>query len=68
MDWKQMLADLKQRGWTQKQIAELVGASQPSISDLASGKTVDPAHSIGKALEALHESKAPAPAETHNRV
>lgn len=56
MDWKQLLADLKARGWTQQQIGERVGATQASISDLANGKTKDPAHSIGKALEVLHDS------------
>jgi transcriptional regulator with XRE-family HTH domain len=63
-DWTQLLADLKARGWMQKQLAELAGTSQSSISDLASGKTLDPAHSIGSVLEALHKSAAIAPPTT----
>lgn len=56
MDWKVLLAALRERGWTQQLIAARVGCSQAAISDLSVGKTRDPAHSVGKALEALHES------------
>lgn len=56
--WKNLLTDLRKRGWTQQLLAAKVGASQSAISDLNSGKTKDPAHSLGKAIEALHESGA----------
>lgn len=56
MDWKDILRQLRERGWTQQLLADRVGASQSAISDLSSGKTKDPAHSIGRALVELLES------------
>lgn len=65
MDWKQLLGDLRNRGWTQQQIAERVGASQAAISDLNSGKTTNPNYAIGRALEELRSSEdAPPRVET----
>lgn len=50
MQWKDYIAQITQQGVTQKQIAQLAGCSQPAISDLASGKTKEPRHSLGEAL------------------
>lgn len=55
-DWKQLLEDLKARGWTQKALADEVGAAQSTISDLYRGITDQPTYGIGRALELLHES------------
>lgn len=54
MDWKKLIAELQAQGLTQPQIAERCGCGQATISDLASGKTGDPRHSLGQALKALH--------------
>lgn len=56
MDWKKLLSDLRERGWTQQLLANQVGASQSAISDLNSGKTKDPSHSLGSVLQQLHAS------------
>lgn len=56
MDWKQMIAELRGRGWTQQQIALHVGSSQASVSDLGSGKTLNPTYALGKGIEDLHRS------------
>ena len=61
MDWKQLLGDLRDRGWTQQQIAERVGASQAAISDLNSGKTTNPNYAVGRALDELRSSKEKPP-------
>lgn len=54
MDWKRLIAELSSRGWTQSEIAKRVNASQPAISDLASGRTRMPAYDIGAALIGFH--------------
>jgi transcriptional regulator with XRE-family HTH domain len=53
MDWKEVISTLQAAGYTQKQIADLCGCSQPSINELATGKTKDPRDSLGQALRAL---------------
>ena len=58
MNWQALLTELRDRGWTQQEIAERVGASQAAISDLKSGKTTNPAYTLGRALELLHQSGA----------
>lgn len=50
MDWKNYIAAVAGKGLTQKQIAEKAGCGQATISDIASGKTLDPRSSIGLAL------------------
>lgn len=56
MDWKQLLADLRSRGWTQQFVADRVRASQAGISDLSRGITTNPTYAVGRALVELHES------------
>jgi len=53
MDWKSTIADLQALGMSQPQIAAVCGCGQATISDLASGKTQDPRHSLGQNLIAL---------------
>jgi len=63
MDWKNLIAELRQRGWTQKLLADEIGISQSSVSDLSTGTTQSPAYSVGRALELLHGSgRLPEPA------
>ena len=67
MDWKKMLADLRDRGWTQKLLAEHCKVSQSSISAIATGVTKDPAHSLGTKLLVLFDAGTlpePTPAAT----
>jgi transcriptional regulator with XRE-family HTH domain len=56
MDWKEVIAELRDRGWTQQQIAQHVGSSQASVSDLSNGKTLNPTYALGKGIEELHKS------------
>lgn len=49
-NFRAILRMLKLRGHTQGEIAEFCECSQPSISEIASGRTVDPKYSIGAAL------------------
>ena len=55
MNWKQLLTDLKTAGVNQAQIAQEAGCSQPTISDLFSGKLEMPRWAIGVALIDLHK-------------
>lgn len=61
MNWQTILKDLKDRGWTQAQLAEHIGVVQSAISDLSRGAAEDPKFSTGSALKELHESGAKAP-------
>lgn len=56
MNWKNTIAEIQRLGHlTQPQIAEKVGCSQASISDIATGKTAQPRYPLGAALvELLH--------------
>lgn len=57
VDWKKVVADVEESGLTQNEIAELVGCSQPYISQLKTGvrKKVD--FDIGRSLEKLHKDR-----------
>lgn len=54
MDWKTIIAELQQLGYTQPDIAKKCHCAQPTISDLAQGKTTEPRYSLGQALGKLH--------------
>jgi transcriptional regulator with XRE-family HTH domain len=55
MDWTSLIAELTQLGYTQPEIAKQCGCGQATISDLASGKTKEPRHSLGEDLRRLLE-------------
>ena len=55
MDWKSLIAEMQRHGLTQPRIAAICGCGQATVSDLASGTTKDPRHSLGEALMALAE-------------
>lgn len=61
MDWTALIKRLNARGWLQTQIAERVGATQSTISELLNGKTGEPRYSVAAALIALDESGETAP-------
>lgn len=50
MQWKDYIAAIAEKGVSQSQIAKQAGCGQATISDLASGKTQEPRHSLGVAL------------------
>ncbi len=50
MQWKDYIAAIAEKGVSQSQIAKQAGCGQATISDLASGKTQEPRHSLGMAL------------------
>lgn len=62
MDWKSLIAELGQFGYTQPRIATECRCSQSTISDLANGTTKEPRHSLGESLKRLHK-RAKAKAE-----
>lgn len=53
MDWKLLIAELRDGGLSQPQIAALCNCAQATISDLASGTTREPRWPLGQALRAL---------------
>jgi transcriptional regulator with XRE-family HTH domain len=53
VDWKLIIAEIQRHGYSQPQIAAACGCAQATVSDLASGVTKDPRHSLGKKLETL---------------
>lgn len=55
--WAGLLRDLKRAGVTQMEIAKRCCCAQPSISDLATGRTKEPVWSIGDALIQLHAER-----------
>lgn len=57
VDWTELLKRLKDRGWTQTQIADHVGAAQSTISELSNGKAKEPRYSVAAALIALDASQ-----------
>ena len=48
-------------GLTEKQLAERLGVSQPTVHKIKVGKTADPSHSLGEKLLALHRARLPLP-------
>lgn len=60
MNWKNVIAEIQRHGqMTQPQIAEKVGCSQATISDLVNGATKQPRYPLGAALLALLQVVAP---------
>ena len=55
MDWIALISRLRQRGWTQQGIAAEVGVTQPTVSELATGKARRPSFDVGAALKKLDD-------------
>jgi len=55
VDWKKLLAELREKGWTQKRVADHLGVSQAFVSDLSRGKTTNISYDLGRGIEHLHE-------------
>lgn len=60
MDWKQLVLEIKGAGMTQEQIADFIGVSAGTLSELINGKIIEPRWSRGDALIALHRDKCAA--------
>lgn len=60
MDWKELLKDLSDAGWTQARIAEQCNVGQATVSELARGITTEPRFSLGDRLKRLHAEVVPA--------
>lgn len=58
MDWKNIISEITAAGYTQVEIADFVGISQPSVCDIANGKTKNPAWQIGDALLRMRKKAA----------
>jgi len=55
MNWKNIIQDLIDNGYSQKAIGETSGLSQASVSDLYVGKTKSTYYEAGVKLIALHK-------------
>jgi transcriptional regulator with XRE-family HTH domain len=60
-DFPALLRRLRERGWTQMQLAVKAGVSQATISELSSGKIPDPRHSLARTIEWLDAVGEPPP-------
>jgi len=54
MNWQKIVAELKQTGLTQAQIAKAINVSDSTLSELCSGKTSEIRWTKGNALVTLH--------------
>lgn len=51
--WQKIIAELKEKGWKQTEIGDACRISQSAITQLNSGSTKEPRHSIGEKIIAL---------------
>lgn len=58
VDWRRLLSDLHDRGWSLLQISAHLGVRLVTLLELTSGELSDPAHAVGAALTGLHDSGA----------
>lgn len=54
MDWNKIVTEIRDSGMTQAAIADRIGVSAGTLSELCSGKIIEPRWSKGDALIALH--------------
>jgi hypothetical protein len=54
MDWKQLIADLRAKGLTLRQIGETAGMSTSGVHDLANGRSKSVMYETGLRLVQLH--------------
>lgn len=57
MDWNKIVAEIKETGLTQAQIADAIGVSAGTLSEICSGKVSEPKWSRGDALIAIHAER-----------
>jgi len=73
MNWKNLLSEIFSTGLTQAECAALWGVGQATVSDVATGKTLDPRGSLCMAILATHKERVKpaadaAPAEAATEV
>lgn len=66
-DFRQLVSDLIDLNWTQQQIADEIGVSQPTISRLLHGVRVDPPISVAFPLYHLHKHQMTLAKRRENR-
>jgi IS30 family transposase len=54
LNLRSMIEELEAIGFSEAEIAALVGCSQPTINRLKTGIHIDTKYTLGKAIEALH--------------
>ena len=54
MDWNKIVAEIKETGLTQAQIAEKIGVATGTLSEICSRKVSEPKWSRGDALLSMH--------------
>jgi predicted XRE-type DNA-binding protein len=57
MNWKKILSELFSTGLTQAECAILWGVGQATVSDIATGKTLDPRGSLCMSIMATHAER-----------
>jgi transcriptional regulator with XRE-family HTH domain len=57
VDWNKIVAEIKETGLTQAQIADAIGVSAGTLSEICSGKVSEPKWSRGDALLAIHAER-----------
>lgn len=57
MEWNKLVEELKEAGMTQAEIAEQIGVATGTLSELCTGKVIEPRWSKGDALIALHADR-----------
>lgn len=55
MNWPLIISEIKAAGLTLDQIAERIGGGKATLSELSTGKIVEPKWSRGDALLKLHD-------------
>lgn len=61
MDWRKMVSDLSDAGYTQVQIAQELGKAQSWVADVAKGRYADLKWSDGQKLIAFHRTATALP-------
>ena len=53
MDWKLIIKEIQDCGWTQVEIASICNCSQAAVSAILTGKRGNPSYATGQAFIAL---------------
>lgn len=54
MNWKKIIEEIKEKGYNEKEIAEIVDSTQPTINRLKNGLIKEPLYTLGIRLINLH--------------
>lgn len=56
IEWSQVIKDLESRGWTMHGIAKRIGVAYSTVTDIKTGRTVEPRGWPAVKLAQLHKS------------